>query len=212
MPTLTLNILCRLRLREAKPLERGEWAAALRESRRTRWGGRSLTRIRSGVSGRSRERWRDRNKIHPSWKLCLCQQVSRECDCIVFGVGQNEKRVQLQPFDLITLQVTMTKQTKKCVNPFQNTKLQTTVVTPIHRSWVSDESVRWSKLTLIFILVKILTDLIWAIKLWLNGHTAFRSMLKTNSSKRDDLTGKTSEGSIGSFKTQNYSLHAELWN
>ena len=28
--------------------------------------------------------------------------------------------------------------------------------------------------------------------------------------KRDDLTGKTSEGSIGSFKTPNYSLHAEL--
>merc|ERR1711981_139137 len=32
------------------------------------------------------------------------RKVSRECDCIVFGVGQNEKRVQLQPFDLITLQ------------------------------------------------------------------------------------------------------------
>jgi len=32
------------------------------------------------------------------------RKVSRECDHIVFGVGQNERRVQLQPFDLVTLQ------------------------------------------------------------------------------------------------------------
>ena len=40
----------------------------------------------------------------------IFQQVSRECDCIVFGAGQNERRVQLQPFDLVTLQVNLAKQ------------------------------------------------------------------------------------------------------
>lgn len=42
------------------------------------------------------------------WIFASCLlflQVSRECDHIVFGAGQNERRVQLQPFDLITLQV-----------------------------------------------------------------------------------------------------------
>ena len=57
--------------------------------------------------------------------VCICQQVSRECDCIVFGVGQNEKRVQLQPFDLITLQVTITKQTKKMCKSISKYKMQT---------------------------------------------------------------------------------------
>ena len=47
-----------------------------------------------------------RNLLFSSMIFFL-QQVSRECDCIVFGAGQNERRVQLQPFDLVTLQVNL---------------------------------------------------------------------------------------------------------